>query len=35
MPEIIQEIELADVLEAGKLFIKEEGFTRFYMEKDE
>jgi predicted Zn-dependent peptidase len=34
MPEIIQEIELTDVLAAGKLFIKEEAFTRFYMEKN-
>jgi predicted Zn-dependent peptidase len=34
MPEIIQEIELTDVLEAGRFFIKEEAFTRFYMEKE-
>lgn len=34
MPEIIQEIELADVLAAGELFIQEEAFTRFYMEKE-
>ena len=34
MPEIIQEIELTDVLAAGELFIKEEAFTRFYMEKN-
>ncbi|EOH72343.1 EF-P 5-aminopentanol modification-associated protein YfmH [Enterococcus malodoratus] len=34
MPEIIQEIELADVLAAGELFINEDAFTRFYMEKE-
>ena len=34
MPKIIQEIELTDVLEAGRFFIKEEAFTRFYMEKE-
>ncbi|MGO3779309.1 MAG: EF-P 5-aminopentanol modification-associated protein YfmH [Enterococcus viikkiensis] len=34
MPEIIQEIELADVLAAGKLFIREDAFTRFYMKKE-
>lgn len=33
MPEIIQEITLSDILAAGELFIKEEAFTRFYMEK--
>ncbi|MDT2603700.1 EF-P 5-aminopentanol modification-associated protein YfmH [Enterococcus dongliensis] len=34
MPEIIQEIKLTDILAAGELFIHEEAFTRFYMEKD-
>lgn len=34
MPEIIQEITLADVLAAGELFIKEPAFTRFYMDKE-
>lgn len=31
LPQIIQWIQLEDVLEAGRAFIKEEAFTRFFM----
>ncbi|MEG1502779.1 EF-P 5-aminopentanol modification-associated protein YfmH [Enterococcus sp. 22-H-5-01] len=34
MPEVIQEIQLDDILAAGKQLIKAEAFTRFYMEKE-
>ncbi|GCF94195.1 peptidase M16 [Enterococcus florum] len=35
MPELIQEVQLEDVLSAGKRLIKEEAFSRFYMRKED
>ncbi len=34
MPELIQSVQLDDILAAGKLLIKEEAFSRFYMRKE-
>lgn len=34
MPELIQSVQLDDILAAGKLLIKEETFSRFYMRKE-